>query len=69
MRRELIRYLACGVQAFGFVRVHCSRCGRDDLVAFACKGRGLCPPCCSRRMTDTAAHLVDDVLPRVPVRQ
>ena len=38
-----MRYLACGVQAFGFVRPHCSRCGRDDLVAFACRGRGLCP--------------------------
>jgi hypothetical protein len=69
VRRELMRYLACGVLAFGFARVHCSRCGRDDLVAFACKGRGFCPSCCSRRMADTAAHLVDDVLPRVPVRQ
>ena len=68
VRRELLRYLSCGVLAFGFARVHCSRCGRDDLVAFSCKGRGFCPSCCSRRMADTAAHLVDDVLPRVPVR-
>jgi len=45
VRRELMRYLACGVLAFGFARVHCSRCGRDDLVAFACKGRGFCPSC------------------------
>ena len=69
VRRELLRYLACGVLAFGFARVHCSRCGRDDLVAFACKGRGFCPSCGARRMADTAAHLVDAVLPRVPVRQ
>jgi len=69
VRRELLRYLACGVLAFGFARVRCGRCGRDDLVAFACKGRGFCPSCCARRMVDTAAHLVDDVLPRVPVRQ
>ncbi len=27
------------------------------------------PPCATRRMVETAAHLVDDVLPRVPMRQ
>ena len=69
VRRELLRYLSCGVLAFGFARVRCSRCGRDDLVAFSCKGRGFCPSCGARRMADTAAHLVDDVLPRVAVRQ
>ena len=69
VRRELLRYLACGVLAFGFARVHCRRCRRDDLVAFSCKGRGFCPSCGARRMADTAAHLVDDVLPHVPVRQ
>ncbi|MEN8167028.1 MAG: hypothetical protein ABFR65_06060 [Pseudomonadota bacterium] len=26
-------------------------------------------PCGARRMTETAAHLVDQVIPRVPVRQ
>ena len=31
--------------------------------------RGFCPSCGGRRMADTAAHLVDRVLPRVPVRQ
>jgi len=39
------------------------------LVAFSCKGRGFCPSCGGRRMADTAAHLVDSVLPAVPVRQ
>jgi hypothetical protein len=39
------------------------------LVAFSCKGRGFCPSCTSRRMSDTAAHLVDRVLPEAPVRQ
>jgi Putative transposase len=28
-----------------------------------------CPSCTSRRMVETAAHLVDHVLPRLPVRQ
>ena len=69
VRRELRRYLDCGILAFGFARVHCSSCGKDELVAFSCKGRGFCPSCCGRRMADTAAHLCDDVLPHVPIRQ
>ncbi|WP_373510003.1 transposase zinc-binding domain-containing protein, partial [Thiocapsa sp.] len=44
-------------------------CGHDFLVAFSCKGRGLCPSCNARRMAETAAHLVDHVIPPLPVRQ
>jgi hypothetical protein len=69
VERELRAYLECGLLQFGFLRVHCSACGLDRLVAFSCKGRGFCPSCVGRRMADTAAHLVDRVLPRVPVRQ
>jgi uncharacterized Zn finger protein (UPF0148 family) len=69
VERELRAYLACGVLARGFVRVHCDACGHDRLVAFSCKGRGFCPSCGGRRMADTAAHLVERVLPEVPVRQ
>ncbi|MBK1650193.1 hypothetical protein CKO36_16715 [Rhabdochromatium marinum] len=32
-------------------------------MAFSCKGRGVCPSCNTRRMAETAAHLVDHVLP------
>ncbi len=46
VRRELYAYLDCGILANGFARVHCSSCGRDELVAFSCKGRGFCPSCC-----------------------
>jgi len=49
--------------------VHCDACQKDDVVAFSCKGRGFCPSCGTRRMVDTAAWLVDRVLPEVPVRQ
>ena len=49
--------------------MHCSKCGKDELVAFSCKGRGFCPSCCGRRMADTALHLADEVLPEVPIRQ
>ncbi|MFC1791355.1 transposase, partial [Gemmatimonadota bacterium] len=38
-------------------------------MAFSCKGRGACPSCNAKRMTGTAAHLVDHVFPHVPVRQ
>jgi hypothetical protein len=69
VERELRGFLRCGILAHGFVRVHCDACGLDRVVAFSCKGRGFCPSCGGRRMADTAAHLVDRVLPEVPVRQ
>ncbi len=69
VEREVRGYLECGVLAHGFLRVHCDDCSRDRLVAFSCKGRGFCPSCGGRRMADTAAHLVDRVLPEVPIRQ
>jgi len=69
VERELRAYLRCGILAHGFVRVHCDECGLDRAVSFSCKGRGFCPSCGGRRMADTAAHLVDRVLPEVPVRQ
>jgi len=67
--RELRAYLECGILAYGFARARCGECGHDFLVAFSCKGRGVCPACNTRRMAETAAHLVDHVLPRLPVRQ
>ena len=38
-------------------------------MAFSCKGRAVCPSCNARRMAETAAHLVDQVFPPLPVRQ
>jgi hypothetical protein len=67
--RELVRFLDCGVLAHGFARFFCASCGKDALVAFSCRGRGFCPSCGGRRMADLAAHLVDRVIPDVPVRQ
>lgn len=67
--RELERYLKCGMLAYGFVRVRCPACRQERLVAFSCKGRGFCPSCGGRRMADTAAFLVDRIVPAVPVRQ
>jgi len=69
VERELRKFLECGVLANGFLRVHCDACGQDRVVAFSCKGRGICSSCGGRRMAETAAHLVDRVLPEVPIRQ
>jgi ribosomal protein S27E len=55
--------------AHGFLRLRCADCAHERLVAFSCKRRGFCPSCGARRMAETAAHLVDHVIPRVPVRQ
>ena len=62
-------YLKCGLLCHGFARAYCAGCGHDFLVAFSCKGRDICPSCSTRRMVETAAHMVDDVLPRVQFRQ
>jgi hypothetical protein len=67
--REFEGYLACGDLTRGFVRAKCKRCGLERAVPFSCKGRGICPSCAGRRMADTAARLVDSVLPDLPLRQ
>ena len=69
VEREFRRYLDCGILAHGFARARCGQCGHDFLIAFSCKGRGVCPSCNTRRMVETAAHLADHVIPRLPVRQ
>ncbi len=66
---EFRAYLRCGVLAHGFARARCADCGHDMFVAFSCKRRGACPSCGGRRMCETAAKVVDRVLPAVPVRQ
>jgi ribosomal protein S27E len=67
--REFDDYLRCGRLEHGFVRVKCTGCRNELLVAFSCKNRGFCPSCGARRMVDTAAHLLDRVLPEIPIRQ
>jgi hypothetical protein len=69
IEQELRAYLRCGIPAHGFLRLHCDDCRQERLVPFSCKRRGFCPSCGGRRMADTAAHLVDRVLPEVPIRQ
>ena len=69
VKDEFDAYLDCGILANGFLRLTCDTCTRDTLAAFSCKRRGICPSCGTRRMAETAAYLVDNIPPRVPVRQ
>jgi hypothetical protein len=69
VKDEFDAFLECGILAHGFLRLRCAQCAHERLVAFSCKRRGFCPSCGARRMAETAAHLVDSVIPRVPVRQ
>ena len=69
VKDEFEAFLDCGILANGFLRLRCEACAHEKLVAFSCKRRGFCPACGARRMAETAAHLVDHVIPRVPVRQ
>lgn len=69
VEQEFRDFLTCGVLAHGFARLRCTECALERLVPFSCKGRGFCPSCGGRRMTEWAARLVDEVLPRVPVQQ
>jgi len=68
VEKDFRKYLECGLLCHGFARARCT-CGHEFLVAFSCKGHGICPSCNARRMVETAAHLVDNVFPKVPVRQ
>ena len=69
VQREFEAYLKCGRLEHGFLRVQCNDCHTEHLVAFSCKCRGFCPSCGARRMAESAALLVDEILPEQPMRQ
>ena len=68
-QQEFADYLKCGRLEHGFMRLQCTECHHEHLVAFSCKRRGFCPSCGARRMAESAAMLVDEVLPEQPIRQ
>ena len=83
VRKALQGFLKCGLLEHGFCRLVCDDCRQEQVVArpsgsmpsapagtsASCKDRGFCPSCMGRRMADTAAHLVDRILPDVRIRQ
>jgi len=68
VEQEFESYLICGRLEAGCLELECRNCGHSMLVAFSCKRRGFCAACLGRRMSDTAVHLVQEVLPREPIR-
>src|SRR5438132_4228594 len=69
VQREFYDYLQCSILTHGFLRLGCDTCKHEMLLVFSCKRRGFCPSCAGRRMAQTAAHLVERVIPWVPTRQ
>jgi len=69
IEKEFRGFLTCGALGRGFARFRCGACKLERLVPFSCKRNTVCSSCGGRRMTALAAHLIDEVLPLVPVRQ
>ena len=69
VQREFEEFLTCGRLVHGFLQVGCEECKHERLVAFSCKRRGFCPSCGARRMAESGALLVEEVLARQPMRQ
>ncbi len=46
------------------------RCYKHErLVGFSCKGSAVCSSCVGRKMNELSLHLMDHVVPDVPLRQ
>ena len=69
VKDEFDAFLECGILAHRFLRLRCAECVHEKLVAFSVQAARFYPSCGARRMAETAAYLVDSVIPRVPVRQ
>jgi len=65
---ELTNLLSCGRIRRGLALFRCDCCNAARAIPLSCKSRSICPSCGSRRMTHLSAHLVDNVIPFVPVR-
>jgi Transposase zinc-binding domain len=63
VKDEFDAFVACGILAHGFLRLRCGDGVHDNLLAISCKRRGLCPSYGARHMAQTAAHLVDHIIP------
>ena len=66
---EFDALLECGILAHGFRRLRRGGCGHDKLPAVSCTRHGFCPSCGACRMPRIEAHLVDHVIPHLPVRR
>ena len=62
-------YRKCGDLKHGFVHVQCCSCKESLVIAFSCKQTGLCNSCDGKRMVSLGAHMVDEIIPKVRMRQ
>jgi len=67
--QEFREFLTCGVLAHGFTRLRCADCTLSASCPSPASGAASTRAVGERRMAERAASLVDEVLPRVPVRQ
>ena len=45
--------------------MRCRKCPEEFLVAFSCRGRGLCPSCGAKRAAELGAFVIDEVVEEV----
>ena len=76
LQKEFYEYLKCDRLEHEFLRIPCSTCHHGRLLRSAAptvgalgERRGFCPSCGTMRMAESAALLVDEVLPYEPMRQ
>ena len=69
VEKEYKDYFKCGILAHGFARAYCANCSGDFIVALSCKRRGICPSCNTKHMIFITTHLLEEVLPKLPLRQ
>lgn len=67
--KEFNQYIGCGILSHGFACAHCYVCHQEFFLAFSCKGRGVCPSCNTKRMVEISAHLIENLIPAIPMRQ
>lgn len=65
IERTFRALLDCGLPEKGCLHLKCGHCGHQELVAFSCKLRGVCPSCTTRAANDGSARLTKLVLPEV----
>lgn len=68
VENEIRKYLKCAILAYGFSRARVDDCRYDLIIAFSYKKR-VCPSCCTQYLETTFMHIIDNILPKVLVRQ
>jgi hypothetical protein len=61
------KFLQCGIPEHGCFVFECWFCNTEELIAFSCKQRGVCPSCSNRLMVIGAREMLG-CLPGVPYR-